>query len=95
MSGLPDTPPSGDRGDVDLRALRADICDEGGDLVLVATDGESMIRFRPGLGGSAQDAVSGARALSAAAWHYADLLAVRLRADLPATHSATFRARSE
>jgi hypothetical protein len=70
--------------DIDLRDLKATPeLDDDGDLVLTVNDRDTLVIFQPGAGASPQDAVAGARALAAAATLYADLLAVRLREDLP------------
>ncbi|MEV4513819.1 hypothetical protein AB0K00_33290 [Dactylosporangium sp. NPDC049525] len=70
--------------DIDLRDLKATPeVEDDGELVLTVYDRDSLIIFQPGAGASPQAAVAGARALAAAALHYAELLAIRFRGNLP------------
>lgn len=73
-------------GDIDLRDLRAKPEMDDDAIVLMVSDGDNTIVFQPGVATAPAEALAGARRLAAAAAHYADLLAVRAREDLPDSH---------
>lgn len=69
--------------DLDVRAMRAWVepADRGepdGDVVLVATDGDTRVRMTSGAGGKADLAIHGAERLAAAAEQYVEALRLRI-----------------
>lgn len=72
---------------IDLRALKVRISNEDGDPVLVVGDGERMVHFELGAGGTADAAVLGAQRLGDHAFQMAvlaDQIAARRREPAPA-----------
>src|SRR5690349_18167339 len=59
---------------LDLRAIRTQLADADGDLVLLIDDGEVQVEFDSGVNGSWEQAIQGAQRVASAALAYAAAL---------------------
>lgn len=70
---------------LDLRALKAFVANDDGDLVIIATDGDITVTFEPGVGGDWASAARNAELAAEQFLAYAGLMRVRCGDPRPLT----------